>query len=171
MNSYRSAALAVATCAAGLSMAACTAGISTVSSPPTSPAASSHRASAAASSPSPASPGRTIVVNGSAVSFPVPAGAKVVENVAIGQQGTVVIFEFVAPAQVSSFYAAALPRAGYTIIDNAVLSQSGGTDALIQFTGHGYKGNVDALSNYPNPGVRIPGLGRKNVTTITFMPK
>lgn len=164
MNRYRSA-LAVVTCAASLSVTACTAGISTVSSPPASPAASSHRAPASATSPS---PGRTIVVSGSAVSFPVPAGAKVVENVAIGQQGIVVIFEFVAPAQVSSFYATALPRAGYKITNSEVLSPSGGTDAFIQFTGHGYKGIVDALSNYPNPGVHIAGLGRKNVTTITF---
>lgn len=72
---------------------------------------------------------------------------------------------------VSTFYATALPRAGYTVTVNSVLSQSGGTTAIIQFTGHGYKGNIDALSDYPSSGVTINGLGHKNVTTITFLPK
>lgn len=111
-----------------------------------------------------------ISVGGSVGSFPVPAGAKVVETGAVSN-GMVVIFEFVTPAKVSSFYATALPQAGYTITNSAVLSQSGGTVALIEFTGHGYKGDINALSKYPNTGVSIAGLGNKNVTTITFMPK
>jgi hypothetical protein len=109
-----------------------------------------------------------ITVSGSVGSFPVPAGAKVVETGG-DSQDIAVIFEYVTPAKVSSFYATALPRAGYTISNNSVISQSGGTVAFVQFTGHGFKGAIDALSNYPDTGVSIAGLGRKNVTTVTFM--
>ena len=185
MNTYRFAALALATCAASLSATACSAGISTAGSSATNPAASSpaasstgtsgsgtssHSASAAASSPSPSSSGRMITVNGTVGSFPVPAGARVVETGGTSQDSAV-IFEYVTPAKVSSFYATALPQAGYTISTNSVISQIGGTAAIVEFTGHGFKGYIDALSNYPDTGVTIAGLGRKNVTTVTFMPQ
>ena len=190
MNTYRFAALALATCAASLSATACSAGISTAGSSATNPAtsstatsgsgtsgsgtsgsgSSSHSASAAASSPSPSSSGRMITVNGTVGSFPVPAGAKVVETGGTSQDSAV-IFEYVTPAKVSSFYATALPQAGYTISTNSVISQIGGTAAIVEFTGHGFKGYIDALSNYPDTGVTIAGLGRKNVTTVTFMPQ
>jgi hypothetical protein len=58
---------------------------------------------------------------------------------------------------VSSFYAQALPRAGYTITVNSVISQSGGTVAFIQFTGHGVKGTIDALSKFTTPPSASPG--------------
>jgi len=54
---------------------------------------------------------------------------------------------------------------------NSLVTEGGGTVAFIQFSGHGYKGNIDALSKFPNSGVSVAGLGTKNVTTITFMPK
>jgi hypothetical protein len=111
-----------------------------------------------------------ITVNGTVGSFPVPAGAKVVETGGTSQDSAV-IFEYVTPAKVSSFYATALPQAGYTISTNSVISQIGGTAAIVEFTGHGFKGYIDALSNYPDTGVTIAGLGRKNVTTVTFMPQ
>jgi len=170
MNNYRSAALALAACAASLTVAACTAGITTATPPATSAAAPSHSASVARSSPSPASSGRMISVSGSVGSFPVPAGAKVAENIADGQE-SIVIFSSITPAKVSSFYATALPQAGYTISGNSLVTQGGGTVAFILFSGHGYKGNIDALSNFPNSGVSVAGLGTKNVTTITIMPK
>ena len=92
------------------------------------------------------------------------------ENVA-SDPGAIVFFDRVVPAKVSSFYAQALPRAGYTITVNSVISQSGGTVAFIQFTGHGVKGTIDALSKFTDSSVSIAGLGHKNVTTISIMPK
>ncbi|HEY1002973.1 MAG TPA: hypothetical protein VGD83_25345 [Streptosporangiaceae bacterium] len=92
------------------------------------------------------------------------------ENVA-SNLGTIVFFDQVTPAKVSSFYAQALPRAGYTVTVNSVISQSSGTVAFIQFTGHGVKGTVDALSKFTDSSVSIAGLGHKNVTTISIRPK
>ena len=170
MIKHRSAALALAACAASLTVAACTAGITTATPPATSAAAPSHSASVARSSPSPASSGRMISVSGSVGSFPVPAGAKVAENIADGQE-SIVIFSSITPAEVSGFYATALPQAGYAIAGNSLVTEGGGTVAFIVFSGHGYKGNIDALSKFPNSGVSVAGLGTKNVTTITIMPK
>ena len=172
MNRYRPAAVALAASAASLSLAACTAGITAASTATTSPAAPSRSASSAsASAPaSLAAAGRMIQVGGEVGSFPVPAGAKVAENVASSQE-TVIIFSMITPAKVSSFYARALPQAGYTITTNSVVSQSGDTVAFIQFTGHGFTGNIDALSKFTDSTVSVAGLGHKNVSTITFMPK
>ena len=174
MNTYRSAAVALTACAAGLSLTACTAGTTTASTAATSPAArSSASASASAlasvSQAGPALASRTIKVSGE-FGFPIPARAKVVENVA-SDPGAIVFFDQVTPAKVSSFYAQALPRAGYTITVNSVISQSGGTVAFIQFTGHGVKGTIDALSKFTDSSVSIAGLGHKNVTTISIRPK
>jgi ABC-type phosphate transport system substrate-binding protein len=174
MNKYRSTALALACCAASVSVAACTAGITTAapatSRPATSAPAPSHSASAAAAASSRAPSGRMITVTGSVGRFPVPAGAKVTENIAIDQKDVVVAFNSVTPANVSSFYATALPRAGYTISGNSVVTQGGGTVAFVFFSGHGYKGDIGALSKAPASEASI-GLGTKNVTTITFMLK
>lgn len=170
MNKYRSTALALVCCAASVSGAACTAGITTATTAPaTSAPAPSHSASVAVSASNPASSGRTIAISGSIRSFPVPAGAKVAENVASSQE-IVVIFSSISPAQVSSFYATALPRAGYSISNNSVLSESGSPVAIIQFSGHGYKGNIDALAHFSDPKVNVAGLGTKNVTTVALMP-
>ncbi len=170
MINYRSAALALACCAAGVSVTACTAGISTASSPTTSAPAPSHSPSVAAAASSRAPSGRMIKVTGSVGSFPVPAGAKVTENIAIDQKDVVVAFNSVTPANVSSYYATALPRAGYTISGNSVVTQGGGTVAFVFFSGHGYKGDIGALSKAPASEASM-GLGTKNVTTITFMLK
>jgi ABC-type phosphate transport system substrate-binding protein len=173
MNTYRSAVVALTACAASLSLTACTAGTTTASTAATSPAAhnsSSASASASASQAAPALASRTIKVSGEFGSFPIPARAKVVENVA-SDPGAIVFFDRVTPAKVSSFYAQALPRAGYTITVNSVISQSGGTVAFIQFTGHGVKGTIDALSKFTDSSVSIAGLGHKNVTTISIRSK
>jgi ABC-type phosphate transport system substrate-binding protein len=170
MNKYRSTALALACCAASVSVAACTAGITTASSPTTSAPAPTHSASVPAAASSRAPSGRMIKVTGSVGSFPVPAGAKVTENIAIDQKDIVVAFGSVTPANVSSFYATALPRAGYTISGNSVVTQGGGTVAFVFFSGHGYKGDIGALSKAPASEASM-GLGTKNVTTITFMLK
>jgi ABC-type phosphate transport system substrate-binding protein len=174
MNKYRSTALALACCAASVSVAACTAGITTAapatSRPATSAPAPSHSASAAAAASSRAPSGRMITVTGSVGRFPVPAGAKVTENIAIDQKDVVVAFNSVTPANVSSFYATALPRAGYTISGNSVVTQGGSIVAFVFFSGHGYKGDIGALSKAPASEASL-GLGTKNVTTITFMLK
>ena len=173
MNTYRSAAVALAACSASLSLTACAAGTTTASTAATSPAArnsSSASALASVSQAGPALAGRTIKVSGESGRFPIPARAKVVENVA-SDPGAIVFFDRVTPAKVSSFYAQALPRAGYTITVNSVISQSGGTVAFIQFTGHGVKGTIDALSKFTDSSVSIAGLGHKNVTTISIRPK
>ena len=169
MTMYRLAAAALITCAASLSLAACAAGSTTTSTAATSPAATSRSAAAASSSAS-ALAGRMLKVSGEVGSFPVPAGAKVVQNIGTSQE-TIVIFGVVTPAKVSSFYAQALPRAGYTVTANSVITQSGNTVAYIQFTGHGVKGNIDGLSKDTDSTVSLAGLGRKNVTTISLMPK
>jgi len=170
MINYRSAALTLAACAAGLSVTACTAGITTASSPTTSAPAPTRSTSVAAAASSRAPSGHMIKVTGSVGSFPVPAGAKVTENIAIDQKDVVVAFGSITPANVSSFYATALPRAGYTISGNSVVTQDGGTVAFIFFSGHGYKGDIGALSKAPAADASL-GLGTKNVTTITFMLK
>ena len=175
MTMYRLAAAALTTCAASLSLAACAAGSTTTSTAATSPAATSRSAAAASSSASSSASasalvGRMLKVSGEVGSFPVPAGAKVVQNIGTSQE-TIVIFGVVTPAKVSSFYAQALPRAGYTVTANSVITQSGNTVAYIQFTGHGVKGNIDGLSKDTDSTVSLPGLGRKNVTTISLMPK
>ena len=173
MNTYRSAALALTACAASLSLTACTAGTTTASTAATSPAvrnSSSASALASVSQAAPALASRTIKVSGEFGSFPIPARAKVVENVA-SDRGAIVFFDRVTPAKVSSFYAQALSRAGYTITTNSVISQSSGTVAFIQFAGHGVKGTIDALSKFTDSSVSIAGLGHKNVTTISIMPK
>ena len=170
MNRYRSTALALACCAASVSVAACTAGITTASTtaaPATSTPASSRSASVARSTSTPASSGRTIAISGSIGSFPVPAGAKVAENVAEGKH-IIIFFGSVTPAKVSSFYSTALPRAGYTISGNSILNQGGVTEAIIDFTGHGYKGDIGAVSHFSGSGPNVRGLGNKNVTTIAL---
>jgi hypothetical protein len=173
MSIHRSAALALTTCAASLTVAACTAGVTTATTATTaatSPAAPSRSASVAAvSSASPAPSGRMISISASIGSFPVPAGAKVAENVAASQQ-IIVMFNSVAPANVSNFYATALPRAGYTISGNSLISGGSGTEAIIQFSGHGYKGNIATLSHFSGAGVSVAGLGTKNVSTIELSP-
>jgi hypothetical protein len=170
MSIHRSAALALTTCAASLTVAACTAGVTTATSTVTSPAAPSRSASvAAATSAGAAAAGRMISISGSTGSFPVPAGAKVAENIGASQQ-IIVIFSAVTPANVSSFYATALPRAGYAISGNSVISEGGGTEAIIQFSGHGYKGNIAALSHFSGAGVSVAGLGTKNVSTVELSP-
>ena len=164
MNAVRSIALTLAACAATLSVTACAAGITTASSPTTSPAGTS---ASSASSARPATSASTVAVSGALGSFPVPAGAKVAENVAANQE-IIIFFSGITPPKVSAFYATALPRAGYTVSDNSVISVSGVNEVAIQFSGHGYKGMIAALANFPNGGVIIAGLGHKNVTNITL---
>jgi hypothetical protein len=164
MNKYRSAALVLVTCAAGLSLAACSAGITTAS-PATSTSAASRPAAARSSSGTASSSVNTVALGGSIGSFPIPAGAKVVENISVDKQIEVVIGS-VSPQKAASFYSSALPRAGYKITMNG-LSSSGNSSTLgIEFTGHGYKGDITAASNLS--GVSLPSSGGKYFLAIIF---
>jgi len=181
MKAYRTAALAVAACSAGLSLAACSGGVTTAgssapassSSPATSaPAASSLSSSAPATSVSAstggsgAGPGGTVSIGGSIGSFPIPPGATVVDNVTSGSEHDIVLGS-VKPAAVASFYASALPQAGYAIQSNTIGSTGSISGSEIQFTGHGIKGQIGAAS-----GLGLGTLtGGSDVIGITLNPQ
>src|SRR5580704_19506310 len=176
MNKYRSTALVLATCAAGLSAAACSAGTpsasSSTASPPASPPASSSPSavpvvSSAVPTSGPPIAGKMITVKGKIGSFPVPASAKVGENLS-GASSLLVVFGLVAPADVARFYATALPQAGFTVTSNSLVSQGGQNGAIIQFTGHGFKGNIESVAQFP--GAAVAGIGSTNVTTVIMSP-
>jgi hypothetical protein len=179
MNPYRCAAVALATCAAALSLAACSAGVTTAG-PSAAPsrgtsvaspdATTSARLSASPTASQAPASGTMIQVSGAIGRFPVPTGAKVAENITSSQE-VVIIFGSVSPAKVSAFYAQALPKAGYTISGNSVITDSGNAVAAIQFEGHGFKGNIDSLAKFTGSGVGLGGLSDKNVTTVSFLPK
>ena len=173
MNKYRSGALALTACAASLAVAACSAG-----TPAASPAASGPGASSSAaagqglSSSAPPTtgapiPGRMLTVNRALGTFPIPAAAKVGENMSAGQ-GVIVAFGLIVPADVARFYAMALPQAGYTVTSNSLVSKGGQNGALIIFTGHGYKGTIESVNQ--EAGYTFAGLGAQNVTTIIMSP-
>src|SRR5580693_1424635 len=112
MKKHRSAALALTACAASLSVAACSAGSSKSPVP---------IVSSAVPTSGPAIAGRTLQINGKIGSFPVPAAAKIGENMA-GGSALLVVFGSVAPADVARFYATALPQAGFTVTTNSLVS-------------------------------------------------
>jgi hypothetical protein len=171
MNTYRSIALVLASCAAGLSVAACSAGTPSASSSTGSSAAASSTPSSQSAAPvvssavptsGPPIAGKMITVKGKIGSFPVPAAAKVGENLS-GASSLLVVFGLVAPADVARFYATALPQAGFTVTSNSLVSQGSQNGAIVHFTGHGFKGNIESLAQFP--GTSIAGL-TSNVTTV-----
>jgi hypothetical protein len=184
VNTYRNVAAALAAAAACLSLAACSAGITTASSASADAANSSRSAAAVASSASAAAiasasasasraaAGRMIKVAGLSATIPVPTGAKVVANMAVNVDGkqTGIFFVLVTPAKVASFYTTTLPRDGYKITANTLITQTGSAVAFIQFSGHGIKGTIDSVAKFPD-SVGIPGLGHKNVTSVTITPR
>jgi hypothetical protein len=172
MNKYRSAALALTACAASLSVAACTAGTPSASSSATSPAATGSATSSkppVISSPVPTTgppiAGTMLTIKGKIGSFPVPKAAKVGENMS-GGSSLLVVFGLVPPADVARFYATALPQAGYTVTSNSLVSQGGQNGAIVAFTGHGFKGNIESVAQFP--GGAVAGLGATNVTTVVM---
>jgi hypothetical protein len=106
-----------------------------------------------------------LTVKGKIGSFPVPKAAKVGENMS-GGSSLLVVFGLVAPADVARFYATALPQAGYSVTSNSLVSQGGQNGAIVAFTGHGFKGNIESVAQFP--GASIAGLGATNVTTIVM---
>ena len=173
MNKFRSAALALAAAAASLAVTGCSAGTPTASSAASSSAApSSTGADQGVSSSAPPTtgapiPGRMLTVNGTLGTFPVPATAKVGENIS-GGQSVIVVFGLIVPADVARFYATALPQAGYTVTTNSMVSRGPQNGAVIVFTGHGFKGNIESVNQVAGPS--FAGLGSQNVTTIIIAP-
>jgi hypothetical protein len=153
MNHLRNMALAAAAaCTVGVSLAACS--VATTASP--------------APGPAPVA-GGTVIVSGLPGRFPLPQGAQVIEDSSDHGHDSI-IFGSVTPSAVSSFYATALPRAGYTIIsDSSAAGDSwdsfSGTG--IWFTGHGYNGQIGALSSFQIPGFSLGG----NTVEITLTPQ
>jgi hypothetical protein len=177
--------MTVASCAAGLSLAACSAGITnakpvTSPSPTASRTGSSPTASPSHTTSASADSGDTIRVDAPIGSFPIPHEAQVLANGTCDKQ---IIIELgsVTPSQTSSFYVSELPRAGYKITGNTLLTDTGntalpGSVAEIEFTGHGYKGTIAALSNMgalasmgPSPA-SVPSDIAKNFITISLTP-
>jgi hypothetical protein len=169
MNTYRSIALVLASCAAGLSVAACSAGTPSASSSTASSPASSRSAAPVVSSAVPTTgppiAGRVLTVKGKIGTFPIPAAAKIGEDTS-GGSSLLVVFGLVAPVDVARFYATALPQAGFTVTSNALLSQGGQSGAIVQFTGHGFKGNIESVAQFP--GASLPGIGATNITTVVM---
>jgi hypothetical protein len=168
VHTYRNVAAALAAGAACLSLAACSAGITTTSSATTAATSSSSPSRTAAASSSSASDGRMIEVSGSIGRFPVPAGAKVAENVSTSA-GIAIMFSKITPAKVQSFYTQALPKAGYRVTGDQSFSGSSGV-MIMQFTGHGFKGTISTMAK-ADPSDTLPGVGTKNVTSILLGPK
>ena len=147
MNHYRTAVLAAAACAAGISLAACS--VTTTASPASSPAAASS----------------TVSLSSSIGTFPIPPGAQVIDDGSDNGHYDIV-FGLVSPSEVSGFYATALPRAGYTIISNSSATGGSFSGTGIWFTGHGYNGQIGAVSSFHIPGISLGG----NIVEITLTP-
>lgn len=187
MNPYRAAALAAAGCVAALSLAACQGGLTSSSTPPatSAPAATSGPAATsapAAGAPSASAPsgtsatgssgsGSTISVNAPIGTFPIPPGASVAANDTENDKVEIVLTGVTAQ-EVSTFYNSALPSAGYTITSSDTATGTTFTGAsTIKFTGHGYTGDIGALSG--ETGVNIPGITglSGNDVGITLTPQ
>ena len=108
-----------------------------------------------------------LTIQGTLGAFPVPAAAKVGENIS-GGQSVIVVFGLIVPADVARFYATALPQAGYTVTTNSMVSRGPQNGAVIVFTGHGFKGNIESVNQVAGPS--FAGLGSQNVTTIIIAP-
>jgi hypothetical protein len=159
----RSSVAAIAGAAAVIaSLAACTAGITSQGPAATVPAAAAARSVAASHSAAPGPASSRVPVSGPLGSFPVPPGAQVGQNITSGKQ-TLIIMGSVTPQQVSRFYLAELPLLGYKITSNTLITGNNdggiGSGATLDFTGHGYKGEIVALNDMPtaSPDLGISG--------------
>lgn len=183
MMKYHRMAMAVTGGAAGLFLAACSAGITTASPSPSAPA--HHAASPVASpshSPSPsASPSTAGTVRLPVGRFPVPHGASVEYNGSCPKQIAVMLGP-VTPAQSIAFYTSVLPRAGYKLTGNLSSGSGQAEMMVIEFTGHGYSGEIIAFADMgkaigsaagspvPSAPAGMFGGMTKNVTEVTMSP-
>ena len=173
MNTFRTAALAAATLAAGLSLAACAAGISNVtparSKSPTPHGTPSAGAAASPGTSSQAASVTMLPLNAPIGSFPIPPGANVLEKIVSSKQ-IEIIMSSVTPAEESRFYVPELPRVGYQITGSIVTAE--GTKnhkpvSAIEFAGHGYTGEIAATSGDVPGGVTL-GNGKDLATVILY---
>ena len=148
MNPYRTAVLTAAACAATILLAACT--VTTTASPASNPA----------------STGSTGSVNGPIGRFPLPPGAQLIDD-GTDNGHYDMVFGSVSPSEASRFYTTALPQAGYTITSNSSAAGGSFTGTGIWFTGHGYNGQIGALSSFDIPGISLGG----NTVEITLTPQ
>ena len=144
MNHHRTAALAAAACAAAISLAACT--VTTTASP--APASS------------------TVSVSGPIGRFPLPPGARLIDD-STDSGHYDIVFGSVSPSEAARFYTTTLPRAGYTITSNSSATGNSFSGTGIWFTGHGYNGQIGALSSFHIPGISLGG----NTVEITLTPQ
>lgn len=97
---------------------------------------------------------------GTVGNFPIPPGATVLYH---GNDGTElqIVLSSVTASEVSTYYAGTLPSAGYTITSNDSGNGTTFSGVGINFTGHGYKGEIGALSGVGinNVGSAIAGTG------------
>jgi hypothetical protein len=75
--------------------------------------------------------------------------------------------DFGAGDEVSRFYTTALPLVGYTINSNTSATGGSFSGTGIWFTGHGYNGQVGALSSFQIPGISLGA----NTVEITLTPQ
>ena len=149
MNPYRTALLAAAACTAAISLAACT--VTTTTASP-------------ASSLAPA--GSTVSVSGPIGRFPLPPGAQLIGH-GTDNGHYDIVFASVSPSGAARFYTMALPQAGYTITSNSSAAGDSFSGTGIWFTGHGYNGQIGALSSFHIPGISLGG----NTVEITLTPQ
>jgi hypothetical protein len=97
------------------------------------------------------------------------------------EKETIIELGAVTVAKVSSFYNSVLPAEGYKITGNSMIDTAGdglsGPAAEIQFTGHGYKGTISALSNFGSQMASagastsdLPSSMTGNFITIDLIP-
>jgi hypothetical protein len=120
----------------------------TAHSPATSRTASSPAAAASPTGLASTNSTDTISVEAPLGSFPIPHDAQVLHYSTCGKQFLIEL-NSVTPCQASSSYISALPRAGYTVTGNSLLTstRSPGSTAETEFTSHGYKGMITAASH------------------------
>jgi hypothetical protein len=92
----------------------------------------------------------------------------VVENVTNGTVDDIVL-SGVSASEISSFYGSALPQDGYTITDNTNATGADINGTAIEFTGHGYKGDIGAATSL---GIsNISGVLGGEIIGITLTPQ
>ena len=78
-----------------------------------------------------------------------------------------IVFGSVSPSEAARFYTTALPRAGYTITSNSSAAGESFSGTGIWFTGHGYNGQIGALSSFHISGISFGA----NTVEITLTPQ
>ena len=103
-------------------------------------------------------------------SFPIPAGVNVVFNDSCFKL-VILTLNPITPSRAAAFYETALPRAGYEITGNISTGTASGMTA-IEFTGHGYTGEVAAIADLGKSvgNSPVPSYVPKNVVDI-FMSR